>query len=189
MGTELGGGSTAIEFSSSEAVDTDGDGLMELVDGWGRPLRFYRWPTSLVLATPTSAADTRPVELLISGGNSQLWGSDPDDPLGRFRLWLIGPNVSNHPRVLNWFHAPSTYHIPMIVSAGQDGELGLEEPIDVARLGVWARLYDEDADSDGQLDSGEDRNSNGVLDNLLQDSTKRIVLADNITNRNIAIGN
>ena len=189
MGTELGGGSTAIEFSSSEAVDTDGDGLMELVDGWGRPLRFYRWPTSLVLATPTSAADTRPVELLISGGNAQLWSSDPDDPLGRFRLWLIGPNVSNHPRVLNWFHAPATYHIPMIVSAGQDGELGLEEPIDVARLGVWARLYDEDADSDGQLDSGEDRNSNGVLDNLLQDSTKRIVLADNITNRNIAIGN
>ena len=59
----------------------------------------------------------------------------------------------------------------------------------MARLGVWARLYDEDADSDGQLDSGEDRNSNGVLDNLLQDSTKRIVLADNITNRNIAIGN
>ena len=188
MGTELGSGSTTIEFSSSEAVDTDGDGLMELVDGWGRPLRFYRWPTSLVLATPNSTADTRPVELLISGGNSQLWSSDPDDPLGRFRLWLIGPNITNHPRVLNWFHAPATYHIPMIVSAGQDGELGLEEPIDVARLGVWARLYDEDADNDGQLDSGEDRNGNGILDNLIQDSTKRIVLADNITNRNISVG-
>lgn len=25
--------------------DTDGDGLLELIDAWGRPLRFYRWPT------------------------------------------------------------------------------------------------------------------------------------------------
>ncbi len=188
MGTELGSGSSAIEFSSSEAVDTDGDGLMELVDGWARPLRFYRWPTSLVLATPNSTADTRPVELLIGGGNAQLWNSDPDDPLGRFRLWMIGPNVSNHPKVLNWFHSPATYHIPLVVSAGQDGQLGLEEPIDLGRHGVWARLYDEDEDGDGQLDSGEDRNSNGILDNLIQNSTLRIVLADNITNRNISIG-
>ena len=58
----------------------------------------------------------------------------------------------------------------------------------MARLGVWAGLYNEDADNDGQLDSGEDRNGNGILDNLIQDSTKRIVLADNITNRNISVG-
>jgi prepilin-type N-terminal cleavage/methylation domain-containing protein len=36
------------EFRSAEVVDTDGDGLPEFVDGWGRPLRFYRWPTRLV---------------------------------------------------------------------------------------------------------------------------------------------
>jgi len=35
------------EFSSSEVQDTDGDGLSEFVDGWGRPLRFYRCPTQL----------------------------------------------------------------------------------------------------------------------------------------------
>lgn len=34
-------------FSASEIADTDGDGLMEFVDGWGNPLRFYRWPTRL----------------------------------------------------------------------------------------------------------------------------------------------
>lgn len=37
------------EFSSSEVRDTDGDGLLEFVDGWGRPLRFYRWPTRLLM--------------------------------------------------------------------------------------------------------------------------------------------
>lgn len=35
------------EFSTDEVADTDGDGLPEFVDGWGRPLRFYRWPTRL----------------------------------------------------------------------------------------------------------------------------------------------
>ncbi|MCA9036311.1 MAG: type II secretion system protein [Planctomycetaceae bacterium] len=38
----------ADSFKSSEIADTDGDGLMEFVDGWGQPLRYYRWPTRLV---------------------------------------------------------------------------------------------------------------------------------------------
>jgi len=28
------------DFSPNEIADTDGDGLLEIVDGWGRPLRF-----------------------------------------------------------------------------------------------------------------------------------------------------
>lgn len=32
------------DFSSNEIADTDGDGLMEFVDSWGRPLQFFRWP-------------------------------------------------------------------------------------------------------------------------------------------------
>ena len=36
------------EFSTTEVQDTDGDGLLEFVDGWGRPLRFYRSPTRLI---------------------------------------------------------------------------------------------------------------------------------------------
>lgn len=36
------------EFGTSEVADTDGDGLLEFVDAWGRPLRFYRWPTRLL---------------------------------------------------------------------------------------------------------------------------------------------
>jgi len=36
------------EFSESELGDTDGDNWIELIDAWGEPLRFYRWPTRLV---------------------------------------------------------------------------------------------------------------------------------------------
>ena len=38
----------AAEFKPTELKDTDGDGLMELVDAWGEPLQFYRWPTRLL---------------------------------------------------------------------------------------------------------------------------------------------
>ncbi len=39
-------------FSSAEILDTDGNGKMELVDNWGHPLRFYRWPTRLIRGGP-----------------------------------------------------------------------------------------------------------------------------------------
>lgn len=39
-------------FNSTELRDTDGNGKMELVDTWGYPLRFYRWPTRLVRGLP-----------------------------------------------------------------------------------------------------------------------------------------
>jgi hypothetical protein len=36
---------TRDSFKASEVGDTDGDGLPEFLDGWGNPIRFYRWPT------------------------------------------------------------------------------------------------------------------------------------------------
>jgi prepilin-type N-terminal cleavage/methylation domain-containing protein len=32
------------QFSQSDIGDTDNDGLPEFLDGWGRPIRFIRWP-------------------------------------------------------------------------------------------------------------------------------------------------
>ena len=36
------------EFLTGEVADTDNDGMLEFVDSWGEPLRFYRWPTRLI---------------------------------------------------------------------------------------------------------------------------------------------
>ncbi len=41
----LGAVFNADEFSDREVQDTDGDGLPEFVDAWGKPLQFFRWPT------------------------------------------------------------------------------------------------------------------------------------------------
>ena len=59
-------------FTNKEVADTDGDGLPEFVDAWGKPLRYYRWPTRLiditapnpflpVLSNPSDNTDTRTI--------------------------------------------------------------------------------------------------------------------------------
>ena len=32
------------DFTDREVQDTDGDGLPEFMDAWGKPLQFFRWP-------------------------------------------------------------------------------------------------------------------------------------------------
>jgi len=39
----VGTSSAREQFSEWEIDDTDGDGLMEFVDGWGKPIYFLRW--------------------------------------------------------------------------------------------------------------------------------------------------
>ncbi len=59
------------EFKTSEVRDTDGDGLMEFVDGWGRPLRFYRWPTRLLKPNGPFGINGTPA----GGGTFATYGS------------------------------------------------------------------------------------------------------------------
>lgn len=47
-------------FLTQEVADTDGDGMPEFVDGWGRPLRFYRWPTRLFKPSGLLGTDQQP---------------------------------------------------------------------------------------------------------------------------------
>ena len=61
-------------FTSSEVMDTDGDGLMEFVDSWGEPLRFYRWPTRLVRPAFNGAQ----TQALNSTGDGYAIPVDPD---------------------------------------------------------------------------------------------------------------
>lgn len=140
------------EFSASEVRDTDGDGLREFIDGWGRPLRFYRWPTMLfrpgngttlpgALATgnPTTWDNTRSYANAIWSGLPSIAsnGFDPlvidaDDPAAQL-YYVVASNDSTGAvlaAIQNLFSTPSTYHAFLVVSAGPDGILGLGEPFD-----------------------------------------------------------
>ncbi len=184
-------------FNSGEVRDTDGDGLLEFIDAWEQPLRFYRWPTRLidVFYSPAEPDPARVIEsrvaadLLIRGlpGVNGITRDpllvDPDDTIGRIGFELLRLNGNNGSPDLSsvyneaTFHTPDVFHTPLVMSAGSDGALGLAEPNDVQPAsGVF-----------GNLASPPDVNGDGVVDtadmNLVLDS-----LTDNITNRNRRAG-
>jgi prepilin-type N-terminal cleavage/methylation domain-containing protein len=70
----------ADEFLTQEVADSDGDGLPEFVDGWGNPLRFYRWPTRLI----------KPFGLLGHDQGSGRASFDDDGIAGTDDLFEIG---------------------------------------------------------------------------------------------------
>lgn len=182
------------EFGTNEFRDTDGDGLMEFVDAWGRPLRFYRWPTRLLKPNGIKGIDnqygaagvdddgngtvddlpdfgkvnTDDVTIpksqramtfyLIEGlpsapviaGQWDTLSEDPDDPYGLIsteikRLFYSGTNVTLGATGFNEMNYPTidTYHTPLIVSMGADGDLGLFEPYQAGT----------DSDGDGIMDT------------------------------------
>ncbi len=115
-------------FTANEVGDTDSDGNLEFLDGWGTPIRFYRWPTRLVRPDGTNVNLTA-AELLWDSVTTANAGSDPDDPKGKLTVLV---NETN-------YHTPNTYHQPLIVSAGADLDFGLYAPNDTANFGHLAQ--------------------------------------------------
>ncbi|WP_166829178.1 prepilin-type N-terminal cleavage/methylation domain-containing protein [Thalassoroseus pseudoceratinae] len=149
----------ADQFTSSEVMDTDGDGRMEFVDAWGKPLRFYFNPTRLFRPGGNGASlDQTLITTMFPSLSKYNLNSDPDDPNGKFlqefiRNYLVRVNPPNNipspppaaqvnaalVEFENTFHTPSTYQVPLVVSAGPDGELGLYEAPDAANFGHLAQ--------------------------------------------------
>jgi prepilin-type N-terminal cleavage/methylation domain-containing protein len=87
-------------FTSREIGDTDGDGVPEILDGWGRPIRFLRWAPGF-----TSEMQTRDV----------VNQYDPFDPL-KILSQLHSPDG---------VHPEGFALTPLIFSAGPDGEFDM----------------------------------------------------------------
>jgi prepilin-type N-terminal cleavage/methylation domain-containing protein len=142
-------------FNSNEVRDTNGNEKLEFVDAWGRPLRFYRWPTQLVRgggftdATEGSIVESDIIRAKILFGDAiksvAQAQQDPDDPIALLRSggWdsnanadafegnttsLLPINDASGNLVGNFFHSLGTFHAPLLVSAGADGALGLYSP-------------------------------------------------------------
>lgn len=156
-------------------------------------------PFDPVLSDPNDATDTR----VITGDERRVAGIllkglppapgtigsalqreyllvDPDDPVGILYTFLENPQYVNLGVDLqdyineDFFHTIDTFHTPLIVSAGVDGNLGLYEPWrnEVGILGILAQ-------PDGtNFDSGSTVPTQTVEDAML----------DNVTNRNRRAG-
>ena len=86
-------GASAVDgdrFTEREIQDTDGDGLPELIDAWGNPLRFYRWPTRMIDVDPpvpfqpvlSDPADATDVVVTLDTNND----GTPDTAIGQRRV-------------------------------------------------------------------------------------------------------
>lgn len=153
---------TADIITGSDLKDANKNGFPEIVDSWGKPLRFFRWPTRLLRPSglpsiPSmppflSASDISRTKLLIPGLPSTLPTSANQDPDDSFNVltplasgsWCTslaeagaveagGTGIfSSSPFPL---HTLFTWHTPLVVSAGQDGDFGIYPVNDSAHLG------------------------------------------------------
>ena len=142
LGTNSG---EASQFGTSEIGDTDGDGNMEFLDGWGNPIVYYPYPTRLFKPGGHTSASNGGVDR--NQGASILFGSvlpappagrPQDDKLNRDQDDQFGVLRQTHYNESN-YHTFSTYHTPLIVSAGPDGQYGLHLPNDTANFGHLAQ--------------------------------------------------
>lgn len=122
MSTSFVAGSPAIDaIPNSNIGDTDNDGFLEILDGWGQPLIFIRWPVGY--DDPEGLIDT----------------NIPDEfDLFRCDYAYIAPATNNSLVTdVNYYAAPNTIpgHLtartkpwsmrPLILSAGPDGDAGI----------------------------------------------------------------
>ncbi len=100
-------------FADNEIADTDGDGYLEFIDGWGRPIYFIRCPVGFPdsdLQLPPNARDDVKAE-----------DHDPFDPL---RVDPVAWRV-----------------VPLIYSAGPDGRFGIDLQGQLGYFANWDQWY------------------------------------------------
>lgn len=133
----------AESFSTKQVADTDGNGRNEFVDGWGNPIRFYRWPTRLIRpfgyaegVAPT-ATDLMIAKTFIPAlpHNPLEAAVDPDDHLEHTHGGCFDADWFE-----NEFHTLASWHSPLIVSCGPDQSLGMFETSDRDNYGHLGRL-------------------------------------------------
>jgi prepilin-type N-terminal cleavage/methylation domain-containing protein len=109
--TQALGAESDVKFLPSEIGDTDEDGMLEFLDGWGRPIKWLRWAPGFV---PSLGADS---DLQLASSATR---PDPLDPAG-----------AGHPAKLNLIQPPGMpadygfQLVPLVVSAGPDGVYGI----------------------------------------------------------------
>jgi len=108
-------GSSAIElFGKAEVGDTDGDGLNEILDAFGRPICWLRWPSGFagtVFAHP-DPLDPALISVLPNGQRRLSIGDEPYDLMGMDPGW-------------NTDYPPEPLGQPLVVSAGNDRSFGI----------------------------------------------------------------
>jgi len=136
-----------MKFSIDEALgpnavkDTDGDGVPEIVDSWGRPVAFFRWGTGNA-ALDALSKSTNPNHLdrdTEDQGHTLMnatWNIPSNGSVALFEQLCHKISLNGQP----W----SYFTIPVVVSAGKSGNFGLKTDPATARQGAAGLLFTPD---------------------------------------------
>lgn len=134
-----GGGSALEGFVASEIGDVDGDGFPEFIDAWGEPIGWIRWPAGFESLLNQSYKNIQPPQ-------------DAFDPLRTADEWNTPPATPK----------PWTV-VPLIISAGADGEFGIALPENAFAVTKTIFLGGTGAPEVGQTIPGE---ADKITDNV-----------------------
>jgi prepilin-type N-terminal cleavage/methylation domain-containing protein len=115
-----GSGVALDNIRPTESADTDGDGMPEIVDAWGRPIHWLRWPVGY------------DAEVLRNGGPDVLDELQVD--WGFIRHPVPGDvPVASPPNPYGWVSAGPFNLLPLVMSAGPDGvfDIAFDRPIPI----------------------------------------------------------
>jgi prepilin-type N-terminal cleavage/methylation domain-containing protein len=106
------------DLGSTVVRDTNGDGVKEIVDAWGTPLRFYRFPVDVPAFDGKVFNGELDAHNPAASGSLAFKNRDPLDPDG---LLLKNFPAANQPVFQKILHpVRNVYITPVIVSAGPD---------------------------------------------------------------------
>jgi hypothetical protein len=128
------GGDVEERFLPEEVGDTDGDGLKEFVDKWGRPIQFFLWPT-YYLSEAQNGQESDPDDPHQTLLDQDWWNSQQREHFERLYKPLRFPLPRKPaPSSPEPSYQPRSYRtVALIVSAGADGGWGFEIEHDTNR--------------------------------------------------------
>jgi prepilin-type N-terminal cleavage/methylation domain-containing protein len=111
-----GGASLNPDTLGANVTDSDGDGVNEIVDGWGTPLFFFRFPT------PSNWPAGQNL-LQSSNPSPSTTFADPLDPFGTLAdsTWAGSATFQASVHSIAFSKTQTYYVVPVIVSAGPNG--------------------------------------------------------------------
>jgi len=133
-------GTAKEELPSSSYADTNGDGLPEIVDGWGKAISFVRCPSG-------GAAWVTELNVKNPGGDARSRrNADPLDPDGALLdpVWYASQarvtfEALTNAQISSSNGQTANYALPTLISAGADGTFGNNDDIYSFRLVIGAR--------------------------------------------------
>lgn len=118
-----GDGEARSMFKETDVADTDGDGAMEFIDGWGNPIHFVRWPRGYAEYSSLMFYPRPDSNLTFETINNRINDHDP------FDIFRIDTDAT---RSADGDVGDPIRLVPLIYSAGPDEEYGIATNFSVA---------------------------------------------------------